>query len=56
MFLDELHRFNKAQQVRAPREFDPVMFLKCEREQDVLLPFVEQGLIQVRRLPLFLIV
>lgn len=46
LFLDEIHRFNKGQQVRfvfvmSSVIYDPLYI------QDILLPYVEQGHIQV---------
>lgn len=44
LFLDEVHRFNKAQQVRS------FLFRSCRQltgSQDIFLPYLEQGYIQV---------
>jgi replication-associated recombination protein RarA len=44
LFMDEVHRFNKAQQVCSCLELER---LSSNYDQDIFLPYVEQGHIQV---------
>lgn len=44
LFLDEIHRFNKAQQVC----FSPFLYVSISDElEDIFLPYIEKGQIQV---------
>lgn len=48
LFLDEVHRFNKAQQVSLLMSHAHTHVTDTDATQDIFLPFVEQGVIQVR--------
>ncbi|KIP04850.1 hypothetical protein PHLGIDRAFT_492165 [Phlebiopsis gigantea 11061_1 CR5-6] len=45
LFLDEVHRFNRAQQVRRPSVHAGT--LTNMRTKDIFLPYIEQGIIQL---------
>ena len=47
VFLDEIHRFTRSQQVFDSFPLCFILFDICFGFQDVFIPFIEQGLVQV---------